>query len=330
VAPASRAAAALLALALSGCATRLPGDEPITFAVMGDLPYSETEEAQFVRMLAELDAEPLAFVAHVGDIRGGDEPCGDALYLRRRAQFDASRHAFVFTPGDNEWSDCPGAQGEPSLALLARLREVFFASDGTLGRRVLPQRAQRACLEPPVEGCGCGALPENRAWSVGRVSFATVNVSGSRNNVGRGAATDREARCRDAANARWISAAVRDARETNAAALVVLTQANPWWTSGSEFDAFLASMREAAAVFRGPVLLIHGDTHFFRADRPFRDERGEGVANLQRLETWGSPFVGWVEVRVDPARPEPFTFEPRLHATGVPWWWLRGYVPLVR
>jgi hypothetical protein len=327
---ASRAAAALLALALAGCASRPASDGAFSFAVMGDLPYSEAEEAQFVRMLADLDAEPLAFIAHVGDIRGGDEPCGDALYLRRRAQFDASRHAFVFTPGDNEWSDCPGERGEASLGRLARLREVFFSSDGTLGRRVLPQRAQRACLEPPVEGCGCGALPENRAWSVGRVAFATVNVSGSLNNVGRGAATDREARCRDAANARWISAAVRDALEKDAAALVILTQANPWWTSGREFDAFLASMREAAKAFGRPVLLVHGDTHFFRADRPFRDGRGEMVPNLQRLETWGSPFVGWVEVRVDTSRPEPFTFTPRLHATGVPWWWLRGHVPLVR
>ena len=115
-----------------------------------------------------------------------------------------------------------------------------------------------------------------------------------------------------------------------AAALVVLTQANPWWTSGHEFDPFLAAMRGAAATFRGPVLLVHGDTHFYRADRPFRDGRGEVVENLQRLETWGSPFVGWVEVRVDPSRPEPFTFGPRLHATGVPWWWLRSYVPLAR
>lgn len=324
---ASRLAAALLALALAGCALRPAPGEAFSFAVMGDLPYGAEEEARFVRMLAQLDAEALAFVAHVGDFRGGDEACSEALFQRRRAQFDASAHPFVFTPGDNEWSDCPDARGAASLARLARLREVFFARDATLGRRPLPQRAQRECLAPPVAGCGCGALPENRAWWVGRVRFATVNVSGSLNNVGRGEETDREARCRDAANARWIELAAHEARSADAAALVILTQANPWWTSGREFEPFLAAVRGAAQAFPRPVLLVHGDTHFFRADRPFRDAVGEPVHNLQRLETWGSPFVGWVKVHVDTARPEPFTFEPRLDAAGVPWWWLRGYVP---
>jgi hypothetical protein len=34
-------------------------------------------------------------------------------------------------------------------------------------------------------------------------------------------------------------------------------------------------------------------------------------------------------VHVDPARPEPFTFTPRLHAAAVPWWLLRAYLPML-
>ena len=316
---------------LAGCALRPPSPDAFSFAVMGDVPYGDEEEARFREMLDALGAEPLAFVTHLGDFRGGPEPCSDALFRRRHAQFEASAHPFVFTPGDNEWSDCPGLRGARSLERLAKLREVFFAADATLGRRQLPQRSQRTCLSPPVEGCGCGALPENRAWRIRRVAFVTVNVSGSRNNVGRGAATDAEARCRDAGNSRWLARAAREALEPRAAALVILTQANPWWTAGHEFDPFLEAVRRAAATFDGPVLLVHGDTHFYRLDQPFRDALGEPVANLQRLETWGSPFVGWVEVHVDPARPEPFTFTPRLHAATMPWWLLRAYLPpLVR
>lgn len=326
--PGVRAAAAVAALVLlGGCALRPPSGEAFSFGLMGDLPYGEEEETRFVAMLRAIDAEPLAFLAHVGDFRGGHERCSDALFLRRRAQFDASRHAFVFTPGDNEWADCPGLHGEPSLERLARLREVFFSRDATLGAHALPQRSQRECLQPPVEGCGCGSLPENRAWSVGRVAFVTVNVSGSRNNVGRGPVTDREARCRDEGNARWLAAAAGAARGADAAALVILTQANPWWTHGSEYDAFLAAVRATAARFPRPVLLAHGDTHFYRADQPFRDDFGEPLPNLQRLETWGSPFVGWVKVNVDPARPEPFTFDPRLAAATIPWWYLRTLRP---
>jgi hypothetical protein len=39
---------------------------------------------------------------------------------------------------------------------------------------------------------------------------------------------------------------------------------------------------------------------------------------MTRLETYGSPFVGWVRVDVDPSRPNVFTFEPRLEAVVFP------------
>ena len=317
------AAALALAALLAACAGPRGAEAPFAFAVMGDVPYSAEEERLFEAMLRDIDRERLAFVAHVGDFRGGNEACSDALFARRRAQLDAMRHAVVFTPGDNEWADC--ARGDPPfdpLERLARLRELFFATDATLGARPLTQHVQRGCLAPPVEGCGCAAHPENRTWTIGRVRFVTVNLSGSRNNVGYSAATDREARCRDVANARWIAEAAREARAESAVAMVILTQANPWWTRGDEFAPFLGSVRAAAAELARPVLLVHGDTHVYRADFPFRDAFGEALPHLSRLETWGSPFIGWVKVWVDPSRPDPFAFEPRLAAVTIPWWYL--------
>jgi hypothetical protein len=67
-----------------------------------------------------------------------------------------------------------------------------------------------------------------------------------------------------------------------------------------------------------PLLLVHGDTHTLIIDRPLRDATDHEIPNLQRLETYGSPFVGWVEVTVDPAGPRLFTFEPRLEAVVLP------------
>jgi hypothetical protein len=148
-------------------------------------------------------------------------------------------------------------------------------------------------------------------------------VSGSRNNVGFGAATDAEARCRDEANSRWIAAAAEEAGREGHAAMVILVQANPWWTDGREFEPFLAAVRDAARRLRRPVLLVHGDTHVYRADEPFRDAFGEALPHLARLEAWGSPFIGYVRVDVDPARPEPFTFAPRLEAVTWPSWFVR-------
>ena len=64
--------------------------------------------------------------------------------------------------------------------------------------------------------------------------------------------------------------------------------------------------------FAGQVLLIHGDTHWQRVDRPLR-KGAEKLANFTRLESFGYPFMGWVKVVVDTQTPELFRFEVRPH-----------------
>ena len=43
---------------------------------------------------------------HAGDIKAGSEPCSDSLILSRFGSYQAFQRAFVYTPGDNEWTDC--------------------------------------------------------------------------------------------------------------------------------------------------------------------------------------------------------------------------------
>jgi hypothetical protein len=38
---------------------------------------------------------------------------------------------------------------------------------------------------------------------------------------------------------------------------------------------------------------------------------GEPLRNFTRVETYGSPFFGWIRATVDPADPGVFRFEPR-------------------
>ena len=303
---AALAAAVLLA---AGCATRPPPNGSLSFALMGDLPYNAIEETKFEELLREVDADAsLAFALHVGDFKGGGIPCSDALFAKRRAQFDASRHPFFFVPGDNEWVDCrlPSNGGTDALERLARLRHLFFAQPTSLGQRRLPVRAQSACLAPAIDGCGCAAHPENLAWSIGTVAFVSLNLPGSENNLGFDAANDTEARCRDAANGRWLSAAVDRAIEAQASELVVFVQANPWWSLHRGHEPFLAQLQSAAARFAKPVLLVHGDTHTWRVDYP--------LPGITRVETYGSPFVGWVKVTIAPGDAAPFRFEGRFIA----------------
>ena len=115
------------------------------FGVMGDTPYSDREEAHVTTMLERMGAEPLAFIVHVGDIKAGsNSPCTDALFERRRAQLDRSKHALVYTPGDNEWTDCRRASngGMDPLERLAKLRQVFFADRMSLGIEKIETRVQ--------------------------------------------------------------------------------------------------------------------------------------------------------------------------------------------
>ena len=64
-----------------------------------------------------------------------------------------------------------------------------------------------------------------------------------------------------------------------------------------------------------PVLLVHGDSHVHRFDQPLRDPAsGRLQANFTRLETWGSPFMGWVKVDVAPGARPLFRVTPRMYS----------------
>jgi hypothetical protein len=315
---ARRAAAASIvaALVLASCAVAPPGPGGFVFGVMGDTPYNAREEKAFVAMLERMDAAPLAFEIHVGDIKaGGESPCTDALYIQRKAQLDRSAHPLILTPGDNDWTDCRrksnGAM-DP-IERLARLREIFFPTSESLGRARIQTRMQSACLAPPVAECGCAAHPENRLWTHGSVTFVTLNVPGSNDNVGFDAASDREARCRGEANRRWLDGAVRETEMSNGRGLVIALQADPWATEKPVYEPLLREVAAAGRRLARPVLFVHGDTHTYKLDWPFRDALGP-IDNVTRLETYGSPLVGWIEVTVDPSDARLFRIDPHLEA----------------
>jgi hypothetical protein len=315
----SRRACAAALLALAGCA-HVPPSHPdaFAFAVMGDTQYNAGEERAFVAMLETVSREDLAFVVHVGDFLAGAS-CGDEIYAQRRREFDASAHPFIYTPGDNEWVDCRNKRrgAHDPAERLAKLRALFFADRWSLGRKRLETFAQDRCPEPGPLGCRCPAHPENRFWSRSRVRFVTLNVPGSENNTGYGDGEE-EARCRNEANAAWLERAVSLSERSETLALVILFQANPWHSKRGAYDALLRQIEDAAKRLRKPVLLVHGDTHNQRVDAPFVDWLGNPVPGLVRLETFGSPFLGWVKVTVDPDDPNVFRFEPRLHAIVAP------------
>jgi hypothetical protein len=299
-----RAACALFAsTALAAPAAGLGA--PLRFAIVGDLPYFAWEVLRLDQMIDRMNAEPLALVLHVGDIKGGQALCSDGTYLERRAQFARSTHPFVLLPGDNDWTDCHRASngGYDPLERLAFVRRTFHAEAATLGRRPLR----------PVRQPG---FPENMRWELGGVVFVAVHAVGSHNGLGRSREADTEFGERNAANLAWLTAAFEQAARSHARGVVVAFHANPRFESpaGSRarlgYDDLVRALTEHARALGRPVLVVHGDTHTYRLDRPLVIHGAPDLTSVTRVESFGSPVVGWVRVTVDPSRQELFVVEP--------------------
>lgn len=265
------------------------------FAATGDSPYYWWEELRHRLLRRELDANDLRFTVHVGDIWW--HPCSDAMYQKTKGQFDRLRAPVIYTPGDNEWTDCwePGSGSYAPLERLARLRQIFYSGTSRIPLAHQPQYV------------------ENARWTQDGVLFATVHITGSTNSMKpfpqRTPADDAAAKQRTEAAAAWARDTFAEAVRTNARAVVLACHGVPPFERIDEnyyraFEPFTSTLQAEARKFPKPILFIHGDDHEYTVDHPWRD-----TPNLTRLEVPGSPDVGWVRVLVTRDPKAPFAFE---------------------
>ena len=303
----------VLWLALSLIAGLVQAQTParFSFAIVGDAPYNDFEETVFSQMLEEINQQDLAFVVHVGDIKRGRSPCSDELYEQRKRMFQASRHPFILVPGDNDWTDChrKAAGAYEPLERLARLRQVFYADELSLGQRTLKLERQS---DDRAADTRFREYRENVRWVVNGVLFIGLNVPGTNNNFGRTPQMDAEHEERGRANAAWLRQGFELARKNGYAAVFVCIQANPdfdlsYLRRVNRADGYAAFKKELLAhtlAFGKPVVLVHGDTHRFRVDQPLYDPATlKRVEQFTRIESFGSPFVDWISVSLDPDKP---------------------------
>ena len=156
----------LLAGCMPGSSSSAPAPSAGTFrvAIMGDMPYQSPADpkqdsimAAYHAVLDKIAKENVAFVVHIGDITGAT--CSDSSYTVRLREFSAMPHPFVYTFGDNEWTDCARDGGKDPIERLAKLREMFTQGNTSLGRRTMPLERQ-------------SAQPASLAWL--RDGFATA------------------------------------------------------------------------------------------------------------------------------------------------------------
>src|SRR5262245_58406593 len=185
----------------------------------GDVPYSADQQTVGVpNLIADMNRNHLAFTVHDGDLKqGSNSPCDDALYVRSLGYLNSLRAPAMYTPGDNEWTDCdrPANGGFDSFERLTHIRETMFDTPFSFGQRRLRQEVQAA---PYVE---------DRRWQLGDVVYATLSVTGSNNNLGDTDPDPAEWAARNAATIDWLHQTFDRARARHAKAVMLIVQANP-------------------------------------------------------------------------------------------------------
>ncbi|HMJ37774.1 MAG TPA: esterase-like activity of phytase family protein [Baekduia sp.] len=298
-----------------------------TYAIIGDTPYGAAQLANFPNDIKTINADPdVARVMHVGDIKDGSSRCDTSYFQQIRSAFDAFADPLVYTPGDNEWTDCHRANngGYQPDERLSTVRSIFFNQPGhTMGA----DKAVAHQTAPYVE---------NVLWKDASTVFGTVNVPGSNNDLVPwfdAAETDaqRQAQLQEyagrlVADMRWVDQIFDVAEQNHAKAVVVGIQADMWDPAAiaadqvSGFKPFVAKLAERARRFHLPVLLINGDSHLYETDFPLADPDATNskiygikskVTNLQRLTVQGSTNQPheWLKLRIDPNTPTVFSWQ---------------------
>jgi len=337
---------------LDGNASEGQGDEDqghdvYAIGLWGDFPYSDVQATTGVpNLIADMNSQDLEFTAHDGDLKAGNSTpnsttpttCSDALYVQALGYFNSLKAPAIFTPGDNDWTDCDRASngGFSSLERLDHERLVFFSTPFSLGQHHLFQQVQ---LTPTCLGVS-GNVPcvENRRWRVGRVTYATLNIQGSCNNLCDTLPDPAEYAARNAADIAWMQETFAEAREHHSVAVMLISQGDPGFdaTDGTRgplrnpktlaetdgqpdgFQTFLLALRDEVVAFEKPVAYVHGDSHYFRIDKPFLNSLGQRLENFTRVETFGdnqgngTNDVNWIKVLVDSHSREVFSYQQQI------------------
>jgi hypothetical protein len=273
--PAGALAALLVCVATASAAQR--GDDhhgehgrgPVDYAIIGDTPYGPTGQtglSAFTGHIQDINRDPTAsLVVHLGDIKNGSTRCDTSYFETIKADFALFQDPLVYTPGDNEWTDChrtnnggyqpagpadsadltpagpiangasAGAAGTPAPSRLDEVRRIFFPRPGrTLGHAQRKVEAQR----PPYV--------ENVTWREAGAQFGVVNVTGSNNDLlswfcpnppGTLCAAETpllrtlqadEYKQRNAADLKWLERIFQEARDEHAKGVVIGIQADMW------------------------------------------------------------------------------------------------------
>lgn len=285
-------------------------DKSFSFVVLGDMPYNLPQDyARFENVIKTINNQDQAFNIFIGDIKSSATPCSEEAYQKMLDYFGAFNKPLIYTPGDNEWTDCfkkeCGAYAPEER--LGVIRKMFFKDKESLGKEKMKLNIQSE--QPEYE-----KFVENRRWDYGNVAFATIHIVGTNNNfLPNDKNFNKEFYERNKANIAWMKEAFKDAKTNNRAGVVLFVHADMFTPNKSNlgYREFLNELRRLTVDFQKPVLLINGDSHEFIVDKPLPKvpKVQNAIPNFTRLQVFGENEMHAVKVIINPSSPSLFQIE---------------------
>ncbi len=311
----------------------------IKIALWGDEFYSNDVEEKsnlIEQTLSSMNQRDLDFTIFVGDSKNGSSACTDeAIGSDIVSIFNSLKAPTLYSVGDNEWTDCHRTNNgsyDP-IERLAFLRNTFFSKAKTQG--VHPLKVER-------QGALGDAYSENSRLIKNDVVFVALHIPGSNNNLVANDsqcfkksdrtqadcdAASAEYSARNIKNIEWLMDSFAKANEKDAAGILIAIQADiffpfelsdgryqeqflPQLDENNGYSDFFHKLVEETKSFSGKVLLVHGDSHYFKIDKPMFNSDGRLTANFMRVEVFGNEDNSWVELTVDPSTENVFSLEP--------------------
>ncbi len=313
--------------------------EKLRVALWGDEFYNDEPSMKaddIKQTITSMNRHGIDFTLFAGDTKHGHTPCTDAAIGRDVVDvFNKLDAPTLYSLGDNEWTDChrKNAGGYDPVERLAYIRKVYFSKNTSQGKH--PIKVNR-------QGKSGQAYSENSRFVRANVEFVALHIPGSNNNFVATAeqchkksnrtqadcdAATAEYTGRNKKNIEWLKGSFDEARSNKYAGIAIVIQADifrPFALGGGGYKKnFLPSLNEKSGFtdffntlirethnYDGQVLLVNGDSHYFKVDKPMFDKNGQLTKNFTRVEVFGNKDNSWIEMTVDAESKNVFSFNP--------------------
>ncbi|KAL7564664.1 hypothetical protein ACA910_021221 [Epithemia clementina (nom. ined.)] len=318
--------------------------KPYRIALWGDLPYLGSSAnvfdprdlygLKYAKLRDSINSRRIEFNIHAGDVKDGSSRCDDHYYRRFEDLINSLDSPGFLTLGDNDWTDCYRANNgnfDP-LERLDYVRKRFYNG--------VKSKFGSAKSHGIATDIYSAKYPELQMWSYNNVLYVTLHIVGSNNALYDGVdyrcndeLAQKDPYCRKAyaeslartrACVDFMQDAFDFAQEANMAGIMLAMQANPFRCDdkGGEsqdclqyrdspkfyiptgFQTLWLTLVAEVNFYEKPVVLFHGDFHFFRV---YRDPGGM-APNLRTVMCPGDAKFGWILCDVDPNSPHVFSF----------------------